>query len=598
MSRLKFINEHFNNLKLRFILSIVASILYSVLALLASLVFSFIIDNLINGLPISNSFLLFFSNVLGGVEYLRNNLWLVAIALIVMYCINSLLMFYRYNSQAIISETLAKNIRDDLYDHIQKLPYSYHVSAKTGDLVQRCTSDVDTIRRFFSGQCIEIIVIMASSLSALIILFSINIKLALIASVSLPIIFIYSYVFFSKVRVQFALSDETEAIMTNKIQESLSGVRVIKAFHREKYELDNFLKISKDYEKVTYKMISYLGMYWASSYFVCFLGILSVIVFGVFAVQNGELTVGNFTVFVTYQSTILFQLRQLGRILSDFGRLTVSIDRLEEIKKVEPEDIETGLYSELDGDIVFNDVSFSYDDDKDTPVLKNINLKIKKGDTVAIIGPTGSGKSTMIQLLDRLYEPKKGYITINNIDISKVAKKHLRKNIGMVLQEPFLFSKSIYDNLSISNPNVDVSRIERATKIASVHDAITSFENGYETMVGEKGITLSGGQKQRIAIARTLINDSKILVFDDSLSAVDTETDANIRKSLKSLKNDSTMIIITQRVMTAKDADYIIVLEDGEISEIGKHEDLIKKDGFYSRINEIQNTTKEETVNV
>ena len=598
MTRFKFIFEHFKKYRFIFISSVLASIIYAILGLLTSLIFSFVIDNLIQGLPVTNPFLSFFSELLGGVDYLSHNIWVVAIVLIIMYAIHALMMFYRYNGQAIFSEGLSLNIRNDLYDHLQKLPYAYHVRAKTGDLVQRCTSDVDTIRRFFAGQCLEIVVIIVSAISALYILFSININMALIASISLPIIFIYSYIFFCKVRKQFTLSDEAEGVMTTKIQESLSGVRVIKAFHRERYELDKFLTLSKNYQDVTYKMLSYLGWFWASSYLICLLGILSVIVFGVFSVQNNSLTIGNFTVFVTYQTTILYQLRQLGRILSDFGRLTVSLDRLIEIKNEKIEDLEDGLYPSLDGSIDFDHVSFHYDDDPDTEILKDINLHINKGDTVAIIGPTGSGKSSLIQLLDRLYEPTDGSISINGVDISSIAKKHLRKNIGIVLQEPFLFSKTIYENLRVSNANIDFRRIKEATSIACVHDVINEFEKGYDTIVGEKGITLSGGQKQRIAIARTLVNDCEILVFDDSLSAVDAQTDVNIRKALKTLEGDVTMLIITQRVLTAKDADYIVVMENGTITQVGKHEDLIKTDGFYSRINEIQNSIKEETINV
>lgn len=598
MTRFKFIFEHFKKYRFIFISSVLASIIYAILGLLTSLIFSFVIDNLIQGLPVANPFLSSFSELLGGVDYLSHNIWVVAIVLIIMYAIHALMMFYRYNGQAIFSEGLSLNIRNDLYDHLQKLPYAYHVRAKTGDLVQRCTSDVDTIRRFFAGQCLEIVVIIVSAISALYILFSININMALIASISLPIIFIYSYIFFCKVRKQFTLSDEAEGVMTTKIQESLSGVRVIKAFHRERYELDKFLTLSKNYQDVTYKMLSYLGWFWASSYLICLLGILSVIVFGVFSVQNNSLTIGNFTVFVTYQTTILYQLRQLGRILSDFGRLTVSLDRLIEIKNEKIEDLEDGLYPSLDGSIDFDHVSFHYDDDPDTEILKDINLHINKGDTVAIIGPTGSGKSSLIQLLDRLYEPTDGSISINGVDISSIAKKHLRKNIGIVLQEPFLFSKTIYENLRVSNANIDFRRIKEATSIACVHDVINEFEKGYDTIVGEKGITLSGGQKQRIAIARTLVNDCEILVFDDSLSAVDAQTDVNIRKALKTLEGDVTMLIITQRVLTAKDADYIVVMENGTITQVGKHEDLIKTDGFYSRINEIQNSIKEETINV
>ena len=597
MSRFTFINKYLKPYRVRFCLIIITAVCYAVLALLASLVFSFIIDNIIQGLPIDNPFLQFLNHLLGGQEYIRDHLWIIALALIAIYAIHALLMYYRYDGQAVISEGMVKGIREDLYNHIQLMPFANQVRAKTGDLIQRCTSDVETVRRFFAGQCVEIIVIVASALSALLILYSINVSLAIVASISFPLIFVYSYVFFSKIQKQFLASDEMEAVMTSKIQEALSGVRVVKAFHREKYELDKFLDISGQYKNVTYKMIESLGWYWGMSYLICNLGILSVILFGIFAVQDGSLTVGNFTVFITYQSTVLFQLRQLGRILSDFGRLMVAIDRLKEIKEEPVEDLESGEKPDLDGDIIFNNVSFHYADDPNTEILKNISLTIKKGKTLAIIGPTGSGKSSLVQLLDRLYEPSSGFITINGHNINTVAKGYLRRNIGIVLQEPFLFSKTIYDNLKIADPTLEFAAVEKATRIADVHDVITTFDQGYDTLVGEKGVTLSGGQKQRIAIARTLVNNSKILVFDDSLSAVDTETDAHIRHALKSLKGDATMIIITQRVLTAMDADMIVVIEDGVITEKGNHQELINNNGLYSRINAIQNAVKKETVN-
>lgn len=593
MYRIKFIYNYLKTYRAKFIIITLASIAYSVIGLLASLVFSFVIDNVVKGLPINSPFLSFLNNLLGGMDYIRANFWIIAVALIAIYAIHALLMFYRYNGQAVVAEGLAKNMRDDLYDHIQHLPYAYHVRAKTGDLVQRCTSDVDTVRRFFSGQCIEIVVIFTSAIFAFYVLFTINFRLALIASITLPIVFIFSNIFSKYVQKQFLLADETEGVMTNKIQESLSGVRVIKAFHRERYEIDQFLTVSEKYRDVLYKMNSSMGMYWALTNMICMFGTLMILVFGVFFCQSGDLTIGDLTVFITYQTSVLFQIRQLGRILSDFSKVVVSIDRLIEVRNERPEDIKDGIYPDLDGDIVFDHVCFHYDDDPDTEILKDISITIPKSKTVAIVGPTGSGKSSLVQLLDRLYEPSSGAIYINGHNIRDVAKEHLRRNNGFVLQEPFLFSKTILDNIKVANPEISDETVYDAARIASVHDVIESFEQGYDTIVGERGVTLSGGQKQRVAIARTVVNNSNVLVFDDSLSAVDTETDLNIRQALKTLKGSTTMIIITQRVLTAKDADFIVVVEDGKITQKGTHEELINCDGLYSRINAIQSSAKE-----
>lgn len=312
-----------------------------------------------------------------------------------------------------------------------------------------------------------------------------------------------------------------------------------------------------------------------------------VVVMGIFEVRSGNLSIGEFTIFISYQTTVLYSMRQLGRILSDFGKLSVSIDRLSGILQEEAEDIEVGLKPDLRGDIIFDHVSFKYDDDPKY-ILSDIDLTIKKNETLAIIGPTGSGKSTLVSLLSRLYETTDGNIYINGIDIRKISKRYLRDNVGIVLQEPFLFSRSIIDNLKIIDENMSDEEVFEATKMAAVHDVINSFDRGYRTLVGEKGVTLSGGQKQRVAIARTILKKTPILIFDDSLSAVDTETDAAIRKAIKDMGGMMTTIIITQRVASSKDCDRIVVIEDGKITQIGTHDELCKEEGLYKRINEIQ----------
>ncbi|MBQ1508731.1 MAG: ABC transporter ATP-binding protein, partial [Erysipelotrichaceae bacterium] len=427
---------------------------------------------------------------------------------------------------------------------------------------------------------------------ALFTLISISPRMALYASISYPIIFIYSFFFFKKVRKLFRASDEKESAMTSFLQEALSGVRVIKAFNREKYEMESFYRQNKDYVGVTYDMIKGLGSYWGFSYFICMLAILSVIVTGIFAVQGGIFSIGAFYVFITYQSRVIYQIRNLGRILSDFGKVVVSIDRLVEIKEEKTENLNEGITPELQGKVEFDHVCFHYADDESVEVLKDVSFTIDAGKTVAIIGPTGSGKSSLVNLLARLYDVTGGEIRIDGYPINSIAKGYLRHNIGIVLQEPFLFSKTIYENLRISNPDLDEKEIYHASQIASIHDVIKEFDKGYDTLVGERGVTLSGGQKQRIAIARTIVNKSPILIFDDSLSAVDTETDASIRKALHSFDKSATMIIITQRTLSAKDADFIVVIEDGRVSEIGTHEELIHKEGLYKRIYEIQSQRK------
>ena len=593
MSNYKFISSHLKGQKGRLIFVFFCTILSSIISLLTSLVLGYMIDNVINNKDTNNNFLLFLENILGGKANVQKNLYLLAIVLIVISLFSALFMYLRYLNQTIVAESLNKNIREHLYEHISLLPYSYHKKVQTGDLVQRCTSDVDRIKTFFSGQIEEIVATITSAVFALYVMFGLNVKLSYVVLLTLPIIFFICFYFFNRIQKQFIASDEKEAAMTVDIGEALNGVRVIKAFNREKYELDKFLKLSNEYKDVTSKMIVSLGYNWGFSYMVNMLGILTIILIGIKFVSNGEISTGNFLVFISYETIILNQIRNLSRILSDFSKVVISCSRINEILNEKIEDLDSGICPDLNGDIKFSDVSFKYEDD-DKYILKDINLEIKKGETVAIIGPTGSGKSSLIHLLDRLYDVSSGSITINGYDINKISKRYLRKNVGVVLQESFLFSKTIYDNIKTSNDSIDSKAIEKACKIASVDDVIKSFDKGYKTIVGEKGVTLSGGQKQRIAIARTIVNNAPILIFDDSLSAVDTKTDEEIRKSLKVLSDVSTMIIITQRINSAKDADKIVVIEDGKISQEGAHDSLLKEDGLYKRIYDIQSQKMED----
>ena len=597
MENIKFLRDNLKGQRLRLFFVIIFVILSSIISLLSSLVISYTIDSVIDNKDTTNNLLLFLEKSLGGKAYIRENLYLLAIVLVVIAFLSALFMFLRYYNQTIVAESLNRNIKNHLFTHIEHLPFSYHKKVKTGDLVQRCTSDVDKIRTFFSGQLEEIVATLSSAIFALIVMFSLNKKLSYIVLVTFPIIFGICYYFFKVIQKQFLASDEKEAVLTVEIGEALNGVRVIKAFNREKYELEKFLKSSDEYKNVTSKMIVSLGYNWGFSYMACMLGVLLVVIIGIRLVSSGDITTGNFLVFITYETTILAQIRNMGRILSDFGKVMVSCKRLIEVLDEKAEDLEDGITPDLNGDIIFDHVCFKYDD-SDEYILSDINLDIKKGETVAIVGPTGCGKSSLIHLLDRLYDCTSGKITINGYDIKKIAKGYLRKNVGVVLQESFLYSKTIYDNIKTSNVDLDYKAIEKACKIASVDEVIKEFDNGYKTIVGEKGVTLSGGQKQRIAIARTIVNNTPILVFDDSLSAVDAKTDSEIRKSLKVFGGASTMIIITQRIASAKDADKIVVLEDGKITSVGKHTDLIRKDGLYKRIYDIQNNNVKESLNV
>ena len=591
-----FIKKYLGKLWVKQILVFLIVIIYTFGNLFSPLMFSFIIDNLIEGKQITSPIFLFLTNNLGGVEYLRNNLWLAAIVLVLVNVVVGLCIFFRGKLNSEISQQMSQDIRNDLYNNIQLWPYSTLSRSKAGDLIQRCTSDVEVVRQFFSGQLAEVVYAVSITVFANVVLFSINGSLAIYSLVTLPVLFIVSLLFFKSIQKFFTKFDETEAELTTVMQENLANLRVVRAFNREKYEMDKFSIKNKELSKIDFELINHLGFQWGVGGSLSMAQVLLTTLIGIFFVINNQITIGQFSVFISYQSMIVYPVRSLARLLSNMGKMKVSIERLLEILNEKTEDIESGKVLDIKGDIKFSHVGFQYDDGT-FPVLKDISFSVKPNETLAILGPTGSGKSTLVHLLTGLLDYTEGSITIDSVELKDIQKKCLRKNVGIVLQEPFLFSKTIYDNIKISRKDADKSKVYAAAKIASVHDVISEFSGGYDTLVGEKGVTLSGGQKQRIAIARTIINDCPILIFDDSLSAVDTQTDNEIRKAIKSLRKKCTTIIIAHRISSAQDADHIIVLENGRITQNGNHQQLVNQPGLYKRIYEIQTAMKEGDIN-
>lgn len=580
--------------RLLYIGSVIAIGLATCFEMIVPLVLRVTIDSIIGDQPMElPNWILSFINANGGQSVLIRNLWICGGVIVILTTANGIFLYLKGKWSAVASESVAKNIRERLYNHLQHLHYDYHVKAETGDLIQRCTSDVETIRRFLAVQFVEIGRVLFMLIFSLSIMAALDVTMTLIAVALIPIIFIFTLIFFFKVKSAFRISDEAEGKLSTVLQENLSGVRVVRAFARQKYEVDKFDEKNSEYRDVTYRLIRLLAWFWSSSDFLCFLQIGLVLAFGAYFASNGAITLGTLVVFVTYARKLVFPIRQLGRILTDLGKSLVSIERINEILDVQVEDgIEEGLRPEIKGQIEFNNVNFRYDDNRQ--ILKDISFKVNKGETVAILGATGSGKTSLVNLLLRLYDYDEGDIKIDGIEIKNINKKWLREQVGIVLQEPFLYSKTLKENIAITKSNPEESEIFEASKIASIHDVILDFENGYETSVGERGVTLSGGQKQRVAIARTIIRNSPILVFDDSLSAVDTETDLAIRSALQERKQGVTTFIISHRITTLSEADLILVLEEGEIVQSGKHEDLINEEGLYKRIWAIQNSLEEE----
>ena len=488
------------------------------------------------------------------------------------------------------SENFVKSLRDALYRHIQRLPYEWHVRHSTGEIIQRCTSDVEVVRNFVTNQLLEVCRIVFLVGFSLAVMLSMNARMTLIAVCFLPVILAYSLFFYSKIAKRFLTADEAEGELSATVQENLTGVRVVRAFGREAYEVERFDKKNERFASLWIRLGGLLSAYWGIGDLITGLQILTVICVGVTQTVSGAITLGEFLAFVSYNQTLIWPVRGLGRILSEMSKAGVSIERLAYILESEPE-TEPGraLTPPMDRDIVFEHVSFSYGEQ---PVLRDVSFTIPAGKTFAVLGATGSGKSTMMHLLDRLYdlEPGCGRITIGGTDIADISRAYLRRNIGIVLQEPFLFSRTIRENIAAVRPGATMEEVRRHAGTAHVDEAILEFADGYDTIVGERGVTLSGGQKQRVAIARTLMLDAPILIFDDSLSAVDAETDAEIRASLHQAKGSATVILISHRITTLMQADCILVLQDGRVAEVGSHDELMTRGGLYREIYDLQMT--------
>lgn len=536
-----------------------------------------------------------FFNVFGGYDLLVDeaNRWIFAVILIVFALLSGGTSAFRFVFRAKTSTMMGKNLQDALFYKVERLPYTQIKGMKNGDILQTCTRDENTFRRFLTDHMYSIsysLVIVLLSFSILLIT---SWQIALVTISLMPFLFIYSYFLIKEVRKRYRKTDDSEGEMTSKIEENLSAIRVVKAFNNEEYEINDFENYIDDYKDKFIHWRKMSAFFFASSDIFIFMQILITSIFGFYLCYQHSLdptigiSVGTLYLGITYANNIVWPIRETATLLSNIAQAFASLERINLILDSPMEDIYSGKTTPIKGNIEFKNVSFMFND-ASIDTLKNVSFKINEGETVAIMGKTGSGKSTLAYLLNRLYDYQEGEILVDGIDIKEYQKAHLRRNISLILQEPFLFSKTVKENLLIGKKDVTEEEMRRAAKIASIDDSVRSFQQGYDTPVGEKGTTLSGGQKQRLAIARSLILKSPVIIFDDSLSAVDTETDFNIRHALKERSSNNTTILITHRVATAKDADLIIVLDNGEIESIGKHDDLIKKEGLYKRIYDIQ----------
>ena len=596
-TKLSLVWDFLKGSKTYFAISIIATLLVNAFDMLTPQIIRTTVDSIIGTADLDvPGFVAEMVNGIGGVGYLKANLWMIGI-LIALIAFGSAVCRYvntYFNSKG--AERFVKTMRNRLFSHIQRLPFSWHMKNQTGDIIQRCTSDVDMIKNFVSEQLTAVFRIVMMIVLSLSFMYAMNSKLTLVAAIFVPVVVTYSGFFHSRIRDRFTQCDENEGVLSTIAQENLTGIRVVRAFGREKFEKDRFEHQNQIYTNEWMKLCTTLSLFWGTGDLVSGLQIMLIVVLGSYFCVKGDMTAGEFIAFVSYNTMLIWPVRSLGRTISEMSKASVSVERIRYIMNSEAEqDKKDAVTPDLHGDIEFKQVTFGYGE---IPVLSDVSFTIPKGTTFGILGGTGSGKSTLMHLLNRLYDlpEENGQITIGGVDIADMKGEWVRENIGMVLQEPFLFSRSIAENIGITKENMSLTEIREAAAIACVDRSVMEFAKGYDTIVGERGVTLSGGQKQRTAIARMLVQKTPIMVFDDSLSAVDAQTDAMIRQALKEKLAGTTVILIAHRVTTLMQADCIMVLDKGKIAEIGSHGELMEKNGIYRKIYDMQMTVEEEEV--
>jgi len=532
----------------------------------------------------------FFVDTVLGNEAHAGLLPLLGLAFVGLALVQGGFTFLSSKLAAQTAEGIVQKLRNYLFDHIQRLSFAYHDRTPTGELIQRVTSDVDALRRFFADQAIGVGRIVLLFLVNFIALVTINARLALLSVIVVPLVVITSAFFFRRITVAYEAFQEQDAVLSTTLQENLTGVRVVKAFARQGYERDKFE--GDNWEKFLRgrRLLTMHSLFWPVSDIICGFQMLGGLLAGALMAIDGTITVGDYLAYSGMVLWIIWPMRNLGRFIVQMSTGLVSFGRVVEVIRQDREPLDEGTYvpaNGIRGAVAFHDVGFAYDGDE--RVLEGITFRCEPGQSVALLGPTGSGKTTLVNLLPRFYDHTSGSLTLDGVELKEYPRHALRRQIGIVEQEPFLFSRTIRENITYGvGREVTAEEVEAAARIAAIHDTVLTFPQGYDTLVGEKGVTLSGGQKQRVAIARTLLKDPGLLILDDSTSSVDTETEAEIRAAMERLRQGRTTFIIAHRIQSIMDADLILVLDHGHIVQRGVHEELMQEEGIYRRIYEMQ----------
>ncbi|MBC7234060.1 MAG: ABC transporter ATP-binding protein [Chloroflexi bacterium] len=523
-------------------------------------------------------------------QELFQKLWLVVVGFVALAALEGGFSFLSGRLAAYTAEGITLRLRNYLFDHIQRLSFTYHDHTSTGELIERCTSDVDAVRRFFADQAIgvgRILSLFGISLAALL---RLNVRLALLSVLAVPILVLMSIFFFKRVSRAYEAMQEQEAVVSTTLQENLTGMRVVRAFARQDFERAKFQRDSWEKFLRGRHFMTMHSLYWPISDTLCGLQTLFGIAMGARMALSGTISVGTYLAYTGLLIWVIWPIRNLGRLIVNMSSGLVSYQRVIEVIAQKREPLTEGRYQpdgDVRGELVFDRVCFTYA--SGYRALDEVSFRCQPGQITALLGSTGSGKTTLVSLLPRFYDYTSGSITLDGVELKDYPRHYLRRQIGIVEQEPFLFSRTIRENLTYGvHRKVTEEEIEAAARAAAIHDEIMQFPKGYDTLVGERGVMLSGGQKQRVAIARTLLKNPRILILDDATSSVDVETEHLIRQALQHLMRGRTTFIIAHRIQSVMNADLILVFDRGRIVQMGTHEELLQQEGIYRRIYELQ----------